>query len=201
MDSSGLKLSSLSIRLELEKDYHAVEDLTRRAFWNVYTLGCDEHYFLSQLRNDADFLPSLSCMAEIDGTVVGYIACSKSKIISGDGSTSTEIVTFGPLCVHPGHQKRGIGKRLVMHTARLAKEIGFPAIAIYGDPRYYTKYGFFHWSSIYPMRLGFRCGEFYSVMTNDGYYAVSLLVLPLSECPSGKFLESPIFESIAFDCF
>ena len=33
------------IRPETEKDYRAVEELTREAFWNVYKPGADEHYF------------------------------------------------------------------------------------------------------------------------------------------------------------
>ena len=30
-------MDNVKIRLETEKDYRAVEELTREAFWNVYT--------------------------------------------------------------------------------------------------------------------------------------------------------------------
>ena len=36
-------MTNLTIRLETEKDYKAVENLTREAFWNVYKPGADEH--------------------------------------------------------------------------------------------------------------------------------------------------------------
>ena len=36
------------IRLEQPKDFWAVENLTREAFWNVYGKGCVEHYVLHQ---------------------------------------------------------------------------------------------------------------------------------------------------------
>ena len=39
-------MNNLTIRLEIEKDYRAVEELTREAFWNVYKPGADEHYFV-----------------------------------------------------------------------------------------------------------------------------------------------------------
>jgi len=34
------------LRPEEEKDYNAVESLTREAFWNVYKPGCDEHLLI-----------------------------------------------------------------------------------------------------------------------------------------------------------
>ena len=34
-------MNNLTIRLETEKDYRAVENLTREAFWNVYKPGAD----------------------------------------------------------------------------------------------------------------------------------------------------------------
>ena len=37
-------MKNLTVRLETEKDYRAVEELTREAFWNVYKPGADEHY-------------------------------------------------------------------------------------------------------------------------------------------------------------
>ena len=35
-------MNNLTIRLETEKDYRAVEELTREAFWNVYKPGAAE---------------------------------------------------------------------------------------------------------------------------------------------------------------
>lgn len=42
------------LRLEEEKDYRCVENLTREAFWNVYKPGCDEHFLLHQMRRSPD---------------------------------------------------------------------------------------------------------------------------------------------------
>ena len=53
-------MENLTIRLETEKDYRAVEELTREAFWNVYKPGADEHYFVHMMRNHPDFIPELA---------------------------------------------------------------------------------------------------------------------------------------------
>ena len=53
-------MDNLTIRLETEKDYRAVEELTREAFWNVYKPGADEHYYVNQMRNHPAFIPSLA---------------------------------------------------------------------------------------------------------------------------------------------
>lgn len=50
-------MNNLTIRLETKKDYRAVEELTREAFWNVYKPGADEHYYVHQMRNHPDFIP------------------------------------------------------------------------------------------------------------------------------------------------
>ena len=44
-----LKMTNLTIRLETGKDYRAVEELTREAFWNVYKPGADEHYYVHHM--------------------------------------------------------------------------------------------------------------------------------------------------------
>ena len=35
------------IRLERKEEYRKVEELVRESFWNVYRLGCFEHYLLN----------------------------------------------------------------------------------------------------------------------------------------------------------
>ena len=46
---------NITIRLETENDYRAVENLTRESFWNVYRPGCMEHYVLHCYRDDPAF--------------------------------------------------------------------------------------------------------------------------------------------------
>ena len=71
-------MEHLTIRLETEKDYRAVEEMTREAFWNVYKPGADEHYFVHTMRSHPDFIPELAFVLEKDGEIIGNIMCAKA---------------------------------------------------------------------------------------------------------------------------
>ena len=75
-------------------------------------------------------------------------------------------VSFGPLCVHPIYQRKGIGTALIEKTQDLVVDMGVPAIIIYGDPNNYCKHGF-------------KNGIDYQVSNMDGEFPLGLLVLEL----------------------
>ena len=156
---------NISIRLETKDDYFKVEELTREAFWNLYAPGCDEHYLCHILRDHKDFIKELDYVAEIDGNVVASIMYTDSYLLSDD-LEKVQIVSFGPLCVHPDYQRKGIGTALIEKTKSLLKKRNIPAIVIYGDPHNYCKHGF-------------KNGIDYKVSNMDGEYPLGLLVLEL----------------------
>ena len=153
------------IRLETLEDYSKVEEMTREAFWNLYTPGCDEHYLSHIIRSHKDFIEELDYVAEIDGTIVGSIMYTKSVLI-GENQEEIEIVSFGPLCVHPDYQRKGIGTALINKTRELVIQKNIPAIIIYGDPHNYCKHGF-------------KNGIDYLVSDMNGKQPLGLLVLEL----------------------
>ena len=104
-------MNTLTIRLETENDYRAVEELTREAFWNVYKPGADEHYFVNQMRNHPDFIPELAFVLEKDGKIIGNIMYTKAWLEDEKGERK-EILSFGPLCVAPEYQRQKLGKLL-----------------------------------------------------------------------------------------
>jgi len=141
--------------------------MTREAFWNLYVPGCDEHYLSHLLRDHPDFVPELDYVAEIDGNIVGSIMYTKANLIGEDGQR-VPILAFGPLCVRPGFQRKGIGTALIDKTKSLAQEMHIPAIVIYGDPHNYCKHGF-------------KNGIDYTVSDMNGEYPTGLLVLELEK--------------------
>ncbi len=175
---------NIIIRSEKENDYRTVEELIREAFWNLYIPGCNEHYILHKLRKSGDFIPELEFVAEKEGQIVGQIVYSRGNIKYIQG-VEKEVISFGPVSVLPAFQKQGIGSSMIIHTINLARDMGFPAICIYGDPRYYS-------------RFGFRCAEKYEIKTADDKFAVALLVLKLKQGVlnniPGRFIESSAFE-------
>lgn len=129
------------IRLEEEKDYFETENLTREAFWNVYREGCFEHLIIHNLRKDKSFVKELDYCIEIDNKIIANIVYAKGKLKLENGDIR-EILIFGPVSVLPEYQKKGYGEKLINYTIEKAKEFGFDAIVITGNPKYYKKFGF-----------------------------------------------------------
>lgn len=177
--------SKVIIREETEKDYYATELMTQRAFWNKHHLGCDEHYLVHLLRTDPDYIPEISRVAEVDGKVVGVILYSKACV--EENGKQHEVVTFGPLCVEPDYWSMGIGGKLLNDTMMLAKEKGYKAIVIFGEPDYYPRHGFV------------TC-DHYGITTSEGKNFAPFMCIELIpgglEGIQGKFYESKVFEKL-----
>ena len=188
---------TLHIRKERPEDHWIVENLTREAFWNLHVPGCDEHWLVRKLRDSEDFLPELDFVAEADGQIVGSILFSRSRV-AGPNNENFETITFGPISVLPSCQRQGLGRALIEHGLKRARERGHSAAIIFGNPAYYG-------------RFGFRPGKDFGIRTADGKYAAALQALALVPGAlngvSGRFLESETFEidpeaSAEFDrCF
>ena len=133
--------SKIKIRLEEEKDYFEVENLTREAFWNVYRPGCFEHLVVHKLRNDRSFVKELDYVIELDSKIIANIVYAKGTLTLEDGSKKDTLI-FGPVSVLPEYQRQGYAEKLINYTLNLAHEIGYPSVLITGNPDYYKKYGF-----------------------------------------------------------
>jgi predicted N-acetyltransferase YhbS len=153
-----------TLRLEEENDYRTVEALTREAFWNHYVPGCDEHFLAHNLRKADVFIKELDFVALCDGKIVGNIMYAKASI--KNNGIDHAVLTFGPVSVLPEYQNRGIGGKLINHTVKLAKETGYKAVIIYGDPEYYK-------------RFGFKESKGYNITNKDKKFPAALLVLEL----------------------
>lgn len=156
----------MNVRKERMEDERRVEEIARKAFWNLYVPGCHEHYAIHQLRKHEDYLPELSWVIEVDGELAGGIFYSKSKIV--DGEKSVDTITFGPVFIDPKYHRQGVGRHLITHSIEHAKSLGYRAILTLGYPYHYEPYGF----------VG---GKRYGIAMPDGQYYKGLLVLPLYE--------------------
>jgi predicted N-acetyltransferase YhbS len=152
------------LRLEEEKDYRLVEELTREAFWNVNVPGCGEHLLVHRLRSAKEFIKALDFVAMYGNRIVGNIVYAEAKV--KDDDTEYPVLTFGPISVLPEYQRKGIGSKLIYHTVKLTAEMAYKAIIIYGDPEYYK-------------RFGFKASKEYGITNRDGKYPAALLVLEI----------------------
>ncbi|MCI2046850.1 MAG: N-acetyltransferase [Faecalibacterium sp.] len=172
------------IRNETKEDYRAVEELTRKAFWNVHVPGCEEHFLVHQMRNHPDFVPELDFVLEEEHQIVANILYTKAKLIDEDKNEKS-ILTFGPLSVLPEYQRRGYGKRLLEYSFQKARELGFDCIVIFGNPENYAA-------------RGFQSCKKYQVSLGEGIFPTALLVKELKAGTlagqNWTYCESPAYE-------
>lgn len=155
----------LKIRNEVESDHDIVEEITRSAFYNLYTPGCEEHYLVHIMRQHEDFIPELDFVAELDEKVIGNIMYTKAKLIDETGITK-EILTFGPVSIAPEYQRMGYGKQLMEHSFKQALLLGYDVIVIFGSPVNYVS-------------RGFKSCKKYNVCLKNGKYPASMMVKEL----------------------
>ena len=129
------------IRLEKAAEQQEVETLVREAFWNVYRPGCLEHYVLHCLRGNADFVPELDFVMELDGRLIGQDIFVRTAIHADDGR-DIPIMTMGPICISPDMQGKGYGKILLDHALEKAAALSCGAICFEGNIGFYGKSGF-----------------------------------------------------------
>lgn len=134
-------MNNLTIRLETEKDYRAVENLTREAFWNVYKPGADEHYFVHMMRSHPDFIPELAFVLEKDGEIIGNIMYTRAWLEDERGERR-EILSFGPICVAPEYQRQKLSRILIEHSYDAARRMGYDVNINFGNPANYVGRGF-----------------------------------------------------------
>lgn len=175
---------NIELRGEQISDYRATESVTREAFWNHYSPGCYEHYLLHIMRDSMNFVKELDFVAVADNKIVGNIVYVKSFIL-GDNGNKYEVLCLGPISVLPEYQRMGIGRMLIGHTRLMARQMGFRAILLCGEPRFYPRVGF-----IPAEKLGIR--------TADNFYLDALHVCELYETAlkdaQGRYFEDEIYQ-------
>jgi predicted N-acetyltransferase YhbS len=178
-----MNLTTVTLRREAPADFREVENLIREAFWNHYAPGCDEHYLAHVLRAKPAFVPELDILAEADGRIVGHILYTRAEILT-DAGAALPVLSFGPIAVLPACQGQGVGGKLIHHTLNMAREMGERAVCIYGDPTYYSRYGFVP-------------AENYGIGTAGNEYMPSLQAVELFEGAlkgaAGRFVEDETF--------
>lgn len=80
--------------------------------------------------------------------VLGFMAMEQGGIVAGIFFSrltfDSPITAFllSPVAVHPDHQGRGIGQRLIRYGLARLKARGATRIFTYGDPAFYSRVGF-----------------------------------------------------------
>lgn len=174
----------IRIRNEEKTDYEKVEEITRKAFWNLYVPGCGEHYLVHVMRSHKDFIPELDFVIEVDNEIIGNVMYTKTKLVDDSGEEK-DILTFGPVCIVPEYQRKEYGKKLLEYSFEKAIELGYDVIVIFGNPGNYVS-------------RGFKSCKKHNVCLENGTYPSPMMVKELKPgALDGRkyvYYESPVFE-------
>ena len=123
----------LTIRPEAPADASAIRRVLEAAFPTAAEAR------LVELLRAGDHLV-VSLVAEEDETIAGTIAFSPVQV---DGAADDEGgVGLAPVAVLPGHQRRGIGGRLVREGLEACERAGYGFVVVLGEPAFYRRFGF-----------------------------------------------------------
>jgi putative acetyltransferase len=121
-------MTEMIIRREQQGDEPAVATVVEQAFGQA-----DEVRLVKQIWADGDAVISLVAVA--GRVVVGHVMFSRMV-------GPFRALGLAPVSVVPEHQRRGIGRSLVEKGLRKAREQGWEAVFVLGNPAYYERFGF-----------------------------------------------------------
>jgi predicted N-acetyltransferase YhbS len=178
----------IKVRLEEEKDYRKVEEITRAAFSypgriEKGGIGSPYEHWMVHALHEKDGIKELTYVAEVKGIIIGHIIYSHARIETTDGR-NVHVLNFGPVSVQPEFQRKGAGKALMRTSIARAKELGYGAICFFGRPEYYPQFGFVEAREFGITDLnGANYPAFMAMELKPGYL----------KNVRGKYYESPIY--------
>lgn len=121
-------MTGLILRPEKAADSPAIARLVEAAFPSD-----DEARLVDQLRAAGDL--TFSLVAEEAGVIVGHVALSQM-------TAPFRALGLAPVAVDEGHRRQGIAARLIRASLEAARQDGWEAVFVVGDPAYYARFGF-----------------------------------------------------------
>lgn len=128
------------IRSENKNDYSTIYELVKTAFETAKVKDGDEQDFVNRLRSSEKFIPELALVAEEDNKIIGHIMFTKTWVENETGRF--EALLLAPLSVLLEHRSQGVGSCLVNTGFQIARDMGYKAVFLAGDPAYYHRFGF-----------------------------------------------------------
>ena len=102
-------MKEILIRSETRSDHDAIRDLITEVFHETFGSGDAEATLVAQLRQNPEYGPTISLVAEMSGIMVGHVFFSAVRL---KHHPDIPVCALAPLGVYRQHQKQGIGSQL-----------------------------------------------------------------------------------------
>jgi predicted N-acetyltransferase YhbS len=130
----------LITRQEKPSEFQYIYDFVRVAFETAKVSNGKEQDFVNKLRERERYIPELALVAEKNAKIIGHIMLTKTYVTNSN--SKFEALLLAPLSVSLDYRKRGIGSNLVTRSFEIAKNLGYKAVFVVGDPAFYGRFGF-----------------------------------------------------------
>jgi len=135
------------IRQETEHDFSQIYDFVKTAFRTSHHYDGTEQDYVSKLKNSNNYIPELALVAEdenADSKIIGYIMLTKIAIkgISSVPRNAFEILLLAAVAIEADLRNKGLGSDLIRESLKRAKNEGYAAVILAGDPEYYKRFDF-----------------------------------------------------------
>ncbi len=117
-------------------------DLVEEVFTESYNFdeGKMVRRLVEEIRIKKYYVPELELIAvDEDDAVIGYAMFSRFHL---EGKYEDELLILTPVAVKTELQRQHISKELIEHGFAKAKDMGFNAVLVEGDPKNYNPRGF-----------------------------------------------------------
>ncbi len=128
------------IRQETAKDFTEIYELVKTAFETAKVADGDEQDYVIKLRNSPNYIPELALVLVENERIIGHIMFTRMFVTSHD--KQFEALLLSPVCMELEYRNQGIGSSFIRQSLQKAREKGFKAVFLVGDPAYYQRFGF-----------------------------------------------------------
>ena len=94
---------------------------------------------VEEIRSKKYYLPELELLMLEDGEIIGYVMFSRFHI---EGKYEDRLLILTPAAVRNDRQRQGISRELIEYGFEKARELGYKAVIVEGNPMNYRSRGF-----------------------------------------------------------